>query len=121
MAAVRACLHRDVIYRHHLPAGAWPIAGIVRGKDNLAQSLSHFLNDFDVIKYCPVKIALDEGIWVSRVAFLYGHKLTGHTFEGTARTKALIEGDKIRSFEVIHDAARLRAFYELVCRMGIEA
>jgi hypothetical protein len=120
MAAVRACVHRQAVYRHHMPPGAWPIPGIVRGKQDIVRSLSHFLHDFDVIRYCPLKIAPDGDDWDLRVAFEYAHKLTGHSFDGTARIKAQIDGDKLRSFEVIHDAPRLGAFFELVNRMSIE-
>jgi hypothetical protein len=120
-AAVRACIHRDAVYQHHLPAGAWPMHGIVRGKQEILGSLSGFLQDFDVIQYRPLKIVPDGEFWDLRVAFEYGHKLTGHTLDGTARIKTLIDLDKVRLFEVIHDAPRLRAFFELVSRMSIEA
>jgi hypothetical protein len=119
--AVRACIHRDAVYQHHLPAGAWPMHGIVRGKQDILRSLSVFLQDFDVIGYRPLRIVPDGDAWDLRVAFEYGHKRTGHALDGTARVKAVIDLDKVRLFEVIHDARRLRAFFELVRRMSIEA
>ena len=122
VACVRACVHRDAVYRHYLPPGAWPIPSTLRGKQNIAQALSHFLHDFDVIRYRPLKIARDDsGLWVSRITFQYAHKLTGHSFDGIARIRTQMEDDKIRSFEIIHDAPRLHAFFEMVSRMAVEA
>jgi ketosteroid isomerase-like protein len=122
LAAVKACVHRDAFYKHYLPPGAWPIPSSLRGKQNIVQSLSHFLHDFDVIRYRPLKIVSEgSGLWVSRITFQYAHKITGHSFEGTARIRTEMEDDKIRSFEIIHDAPRLHAFFEMVSRMGVEA
>ncbi len=123
VAAVRACVHRDAVYKHYLPQGAWPIPGVVHGKHNLAQSLSQFLRDFHVTRYRPLKISFSDrhGLWVSRIAFQYEHRVTGHSFDGTARVKTLFDCDKILSIEILHDAPRLHAFFEMVSRMGIEA
>jgi hypothetical protein len=121
MAAVKACIHRHGTYKHHLPPGAWPIRRIVRGKQDIALALSRFLDDFDVLRYKPFRVAPDGDAWDVRVEFEYGHRLTGHTFEGIARVKVLVDIDRVRSFEVIHDAPRLGAFLELVSRMSIEA
>ena len=118
---IRACVHPDAVYRQHLPPGAWPICGVVRGKREIIASLAHFLRDFDVIEYRPLKITCFDDISVSRVKIHYGHKPTGLSYETTARKIARVEGDKIRSFEVIHDSARLRAFYEMVSRIGVDA
>jgi ketosteroid isomerase-like protein len=118
LAAVKACLHRDAVYKHYLPAGAWPIPSTMCGKQNIIQSLSHFLHHFEVIRYRPLKFAFDDaGLLVARVTFQYAHKITGHSLEGTARIRTQIEDDKIQSFEVIHDAPRLRAFLEMVSRI----
>ena len=121
MAAVRACIHHEAIYQHHLSAGAWPMDGTVHGKQDIVRSLSLFLQDFNVIRYRPLRIAPDGEAWDLRIAFEYGHKLTGHTLDGTARIKTLIDLDKVRLFEVIHDAPRVCAFFELVRGMSIEA
>jgi len=122
MAAVKACIHREAVYWHHLPPGIWPIAGIVRGKQEIVRSLSLFLQDFDVVRYRPLKMTLDEDeVWDLRIAFEYGHKLTGQVFDGTARILTQFAGDKFRSFEIIHDVPRLRAFVELVSCMSVKA
>jgi hypothetical protein len=49
------------------------------------------------------------------------HRATGIVYESTVRNTWRFEGEKIRAFEVIHDAERLRAFFELVSRASVEA
>lgn len=121
LATVGACLHEDAVYLLHLPPGAWPIAGAVRGKATILKSLGDILRDFEVVEYRPLKIANVDGLWTSRAKIYYGHRATGLSYEATIRNVWHIDGDKIRSFEVFHDAARLRAFFEMVSRAGIEA
>ena len=121
LAAVAGCLHHDAVYKLHLPPGAWPIAGIVRGKATIIKSLDEILRDFEVLEYRPLKITNADGTWKSRAKIHYGHRATGLSYEATIRNVWQIEGDKIRKFEVFHDAARLRAFFEMVSRMGVEA
>lgn len=121
LAAVSACLHRHAVYTLHLPADAWPLAGAVYGKQKIVTSLRDVLRDFEVVEYRPLKITNGDEVSTSRARIHYGHKATGLSYEATIRNVWRIEGDKVRSFEVFHDAARLRAFYEMVSRTGIEA
>jgi ketosteroid isomerase-like protein len=120
LAAVAGCLHRDATYNLHLPPGAWPIAGEVHGKSRIVTSLAALLRDFEVVEYRPLKISEADQHVVSRAKIHYGHKATGMSYEATVRNVWRIEGDKVRSFEVFHDAARLRAFFEMVSRMSVE-
>jgi ketosteroid isomerase-like protein len=121
LSAVAACLHRDAVYTLHLPEGSWPIAGNVCGKRKIVASLGDILRDFEVIEYRPLKITESGDIATSRAKIHYGHKATGLSYEASIRNVWRIEGDKVRHFEVFHDAARLRAFFEMVSRMGVEA
>ena len=121
VAAVSACLHPDVVYKLHLPTGAWPIAGTLRGKHNVIGSLTRFLRGFDVIEYKPLKISCDDALAVSVAKIQYLHKPTGHLVDAISRNLVHVRGDKILYFEVIHDAERLRAFFEMVSRMSVEA
>ena len=121
LSSVGACLHRDATYTLHLPKGAWPIAGDVRDKRKIVASLADILRDFEVVEYRPLKITDADEISTSRAKIHYGHKATGLSYEANIRNVWRIEGDKVRSFEVFHDAARLRAFFEMVNRMDVEA
>jgi ketosteroid isomerase-like protein len=119
--AVAGCLHRNAVYTLHLPEGAWPIAGHVRGKQKIVTSLDDILRDFEVVEYRPLKITTTGDVARSRAKIHYGHRATGLSYEANISNVWRIEGDKIRSFEVFHDAARLRAFFEMVSRMSVEA
>jgi ketosteroid isomerase-like protein len=121
LSTVGACLHDDAVYQLHLPPGAWSICGAVRGKSTILKSLGDILRDFEVLEYRPLKISDADGLWTSRARIHYGHRATGLSYEATIRNVWKIEGDRIRRFEVFHDAARLRAFFEMVSRMRIEA
>ena len=122
LTAVAACLHRDAVYRLHLPSDAWTISGDVRGRQGIITSLGEILRDFEVLEYRPVKITNEgDGIAKSRAKIQYGHKATGLSYEATISNKWQIAGDKIVRFEVFHDAQRLRAFFEMVNRMTVEA
>jgi ketosteroid isomerase-like protein len=121
LAAVGACLHGDAVYTLHLPPGAWPLSGSLHGKREIVASLGEILRDFEVIEYRPLKIQCTDGLSISRAKIHYVHKATGLSYEATARNIWRIEGDRIRSFEVIHDAQRLRAFFEMVSRMHVDA
>lgn len=121
LSAVAACVHRDAVYTLHLPEGSWPIVGDVCGKQRIVASLRGFLRDFEVIEYRPLKITESDDIATSRAKIHYGHKATGLSYEATVRNVWRIEGDKVRHFEVFHDAAQLRAFFEMVSRMSVEA
>ena len=122
LPSVAACLHPDAVYTLHLPSDAWTIAGDVRGRQKIITSLEEILRDFEVLEYRPLKIIEDDGgIAKSRAKIHYGHKATGLSYEATISNRWRIAGDKIVHFEVFHDAQRLRAFFEMVNRMTVEA
>ena len=114
-------LHRDAVYKLYLPESAWPIAGVVRGRQKIITCLANFLQDFDVVEYKLLKVTSGEGQFSTQVKLHYGHRPTGLSYEATIRNMGRISGDKISYFEVYHDTAKLRAFYEMVTRMTIEA
>jgi hypothetical protein len=121
LETVRLSLHKDAIYRLHLLEGAWPIAGVVRGRQNIIACLNDFLRQFDVLEYRLLRLAAKDGCFATQVKLHYGHKPTGLSYEATVRNKGRLCGDKILYFEVYHDTARLKAFYEMVTRMTVEA
>jgi ketosteroid isomerase-like protein len=121
LSTVAACVHDNAEWLVHVPSGAWPLHGAIRGKSRIMQSLRGIVRDFEVLEYRPLKIVQLDGIWASRARIHYGHRATGLSYEATISNLWHIERDKIRRFEAFHDAARLRAFYEMVSRIGIEA
>lgn len=121
VSLVGACLHEDAAYLVHLPPGAWFMCGVVRGKSTILKSLGEILRDFEVLEYRPLKIAAADGLWTSRARIHYRHRATGLSYEATVRNIWRFDDDRIRRFEAFHDAARLRAFFEMVSRPRIEA
>jgi ketosteroid isomerase-like protein len=121
LATVAASVHDDSLYVLHLPEHAWPIAGVVRGKQRVMASLAAFLRDFDVVEYRPLKIRVEDGVFSTRARLHYAHKRTGLCYEATIANRGRLAGGKIAYFEVLHDTARLRAFYDMVRRMTVEA
>src|SRR5688572_6340583 len=85
LSSVAGCLHRDATYTLHLPPGAWPIAGDVRGKRKIVTSLAEILRDFEVVEYRPLKITESDDVATSRAKIHYGHKATGLSYEATIR------------------------------------
>jgi ketosteroid isomerase-like protein len=77
LATVAASVHDDSLYVLHLPEHAWPIAGVVRGKQRVMASLAAFLRDFDVVEYRPLKIRVEDGVFSTRARLHYAHKRTG--------------------------------------------
>lgn len=122
LPAVAGCLHRDAVYTLHLPKGAWSITGDVRGKSSIVAALTEVRRHFEVLEYRPLKVTEEDiSITTSRAKIHYVHRATGLSYEATIRNRWRIEGDKVRHFEVFQDAARLRAFFEMVNRMNVEA
>jgi len=63
----------------------------------------------------------EDGIWTCRARIHYAHRATGISYEVTIRNVWTIVGDRIRSYEVFHDAPRMRAFFEMVSQMSVGA
>ena len=119
-ATIGACIHDDAEWLVHLPPGTWPLSGSVLGKPQVMRSLRTIARDFAVLEYRPLKIVPHDGFWSSRVRIGYGHRATGLTYEATITNFWQFERDKIVMCESFHDAARLRAFLEMVSRIGTE-
>src|SRR5262245_55818351 len=142
LSMVEACLDDHAEWLVHLPPGSWPISGSIAGREHIMQLLRDVARDFEVLEYRPIKIAQldsywwckpvlagrkavrfsrDTHWWSSRARIHYGHRATGLSYEATITNFWQIERDKVQIFEAFHDAARLRAFFEMVQRMSIEA
>ena len=60
MAAVRACMHRDAVYRHYLPRARGPSPASCAASRTSPSRCRTSCSDFDVIRYRPLKIAFDD-------------------------------------------------------------
>ena len=98
------------------------MSGPLIGKPAMLGALAEGLRDFEVVEYRPLKMKGADGLWTSPgQAFTTGIESpacrTRPPFVTSGTSKATGSG----SFEVFHDAARLRAFFEMVSRMSVEA
>ena len=115
------CLHDNAVSLIHMPAGAWPMSGPLRGKPAVLGALGKVSRDFEVVEYRPLKMTGADGVWTCRARIHYGHRATGLCYGATISNVWKIVGDRITSYEVFHDTARLRAFFEMVNRIDIGA
>ena len=115
------CLHENAVSLIHMPAGTWPMSGPLRGKRAVLGALAKVAQNFEVVEYRPLKMRGAGGIWACRARIHYGHRATGLSYEATIHNVWKIVGDKITSYEVVHDAAKLRAFFAMVNRVDIKA
>jgi len=115
------CLHDRAISIIHLPQGSWPMSGSLRGKPAILGALDAVSRNFEVAEYRPLKMTGEDGIWTCRARIHYAHRATGISYEATIRNVWTIVGDRIRSYEVFHDAPRMRAFFEMVSQMSVGA
>jgi len=136
LATVGACIDDDAEWVVHVPPGAWHLSGSVRTKPKVMQSLRAVVRDFEVLEYRSLKIVQLEdlwasrgrrrswnrskGFWHSRARICYGHRATGLTYEATITNFWEIDRDKITLCEALHDAERLRAFFEMVNQTGMQ-
>ncbi|MFA5955079.1 hypothetical protein [Hyphomicrobium sp.] len=60
------------------------------------------------------QFAYASGIARTKIAFIQGHHRTGLTYVGTYRQIVMFRGLKIALLEELHDAEKLRAFWNLV-------
>jgi ketosteroid isomerase-like protein len=117
------CMHENAVSFIRLPPGAWPMTGVLRGKATVLAALGKVSRDFDVLEYRPTRMHCPDGngIWKCHARIHYRHRATGLSYEASVRNVWTIVGDKIASYEVFHDAGRLRAFFELVKRADADA
>lgn len=136
-ATIGACIDDDTEWLVHLPPGAWPLSGSLSTKPKVMQSLRAVARDFEVLEYEPLKIVQLEdfwqprgrkrawnrgnGFWMSRARIGYGHRASGLSYEAMTTNFWEIDRDKVTVFEALHDAERLRAFFEMVTqRTGLQ-
>ena len=116
LAMLGQCLHEQAVSLIHMPTGTWPMSGPLIGKPAVLGALAAVARNFEVVDYRPLKMSGEAGVWKCRARIHYGHRGTGLSYEATTRNVWKVLGDRIISYEVFHDAARLRAFYRMVSR-----
>lgn len=121
LALLGDCMHENSVSLIHLPPGSWPMSGVLRGKPAILRALGTVSKHFHVAEYRPVKMSGEDGVWTCRARVHYAHRVTGISYEATIPNTWTIVGGRIGSYEVVHDAPRLRAFFEMVSQMSVGA
>ncbi|KAB2910774.1 MAG: nuclear transport factor 2 family protein [Hyphomicrobiaceae bacterium] len=115
LPAMLRCFANDIKFAvHH--SGVATFIGEGQGKAQLAERLGRFLLEYDVVDYGTTQIYENDGVVDCRVRYEYRHRMTGMEIDGTMRHIWRVVDGKIVSFEVIHDAQRMSAFFELAAR-----
>jgi ketosteroid isomerase-like protein len=84
------------------------------GKPLLLARLQQFLAAYEVVDYhAPPPVALADGTLDCRVSYHYRHRRSGMTIDGNMRHVWRLSGGTIKALDVIHDAKRMGAFFEL--------
>jgi ketosteroid isomerase-like protein len=100
----------------NVPPGAKTFIGAGRGKDELERRLRAFLDAYEVRYFRVANITPRDDCLEGRIDYHYVARATGWDIEGNQRHKWRVAGKRIVSFEVVHDARRLGAFFEMVER-----
>ena len=62
----------------------------------------------------PISFSYEDGVGRAQIDVVLRHLKTGHTLTGLYRQVVKFDGDKISAVEEFHDAARMRAFWNMV-------
>ena len=93
-----------------------------RGRQLMRNRLGMLQSEFDVIRFRPTQITRDDDTWLHFGAqYKYVHRATGMDIDGTMRHNCRMRGGRIERVEIIHDTARMAAFFDMVRRMKAAA
>ena len=106
----------DVVFAVHPVEATTTIVGHGQGKELFASRLALFLHDYEVVDYSTPYISADGDSVDCRISYHYRHRKNGMEIDGSMRHVWKIADGKIVRFDVIHDALRMGAFFELAAR-----
>jgi ketosteroid isomerase-like protein len=107
-------LDDDIEFSVGMPRDARSYIGEGRGKSLFVERLALFLQVFDVLNYRVKHIDCNNGVATFRIHYHYRDKLKRLEIDGSMRHDWEVVDGKITRLEVIHDAKRMSAFFELV-------
>lgn len=113
---------RDVVFSVFGSASRTSFLKHGRGRHLIRGRLAELQSEFDVARFQPVQITRDDDAWLHfGVKYQYVHRATGMDIDGTMRHNCRMRGGRIERLEIIHDMARMAAFFDMVRRMKAEA
>ena len=114
LSLLGSVLHENAVSHIRLPPGTWPMTGVLRGKRAILSGLGSVSQNFEVAEYRPLTMRGKDGEWTCRARVQYAHRQSGLVYQATITNVWTIIGDKITSYDSIHDAELLRTFFQLV-------
>ncbi len=113
---------RDVVFSVLGTAGSKSFLKQGSGRELMRQRLGKLLSEFEVVRFQPTQIVRDDAAWLRcGVRYQYVHRATGMDIDGTMRQNCRLRGGRIERLEIVHDMARMSAFFDMVRRMKAEA
>ena len=113
LAGMMPHFHEDVEFSVH-PEGCVSFIGQGRGKALFFQRVQSFLDEHEVLNYgAPQILPRGGGMVDCRIHYHYRNKASRLKIDGTMRHIWSVVDGKIVRLEVIHDAKRMGAYFEL--------
>jgi len=107
------CFAPDVAFAVRAPRHAASFVGRGRGRDVLAHRLRAFLDSYEVLEFRLLHDAPRGRYLQCRIRYHYRHRRTGMRIDGTMRHVWRVVGGRVERFEIVHDAERMGAYFEL--------
>ena len=101
-------------YAMFIPEEVLPFGGTTTGIRSIADRLQTILDQFDTLRYDPRSIRPLGNTVSAMVDYVFRHKVTGETLEGSMRHVATVRNGRLVRLEEYHDVALVRAFMRLV-------
>jgi ketosteroid isomerase-like protein len=113
---------RDVVFSVFGSASSNSFLTNGNGRKLMRRRLGKLLSEFEVVRFQPVQIVRDDAAWLRcGVRYHYVHRATGMDIDGTMRHNCRMRDGRIERLEIVHDMARMSAFFDMVRRMTAEA
>ena len=109
------CFSETIAFAVHPPAST-SFLGQGQGKAVLKRRLEEFLSEYEVVDYQTVGMTVRADRIDCRICYHYRHRKTHMEIDGRMRHLWRVPGGKVVRLDIIHDAKRMGAFFDLAAR-----
>lgn len=103
----------NAIYAIYIDAQILPFGGEVVGRSAIRDQWHKIATRFELMQYSPKLVTCKDDVVRAQVHYVFRHRPSGATIDGTMRMVAQIEQSQIVRFREYHDQERIRAFMTL--------
>ena len=115
LRSMMKCFSDNVAFAVHPPSST-SFVGQGRGRPVLQRRLARFLSEHEVVDYQTVGMTV-RADWIDcRIQYHYRHHKTRMEIDGRMRHLWRVVRGKIVRLDIIHDAKRMGAFFDLAAR-----